>query len=48
MKKIQITLTVEEGKDISIGGLKDSLEECEAICDNCIKHIGCGYKSQIL
>lgn len=35
-------------KDIAVGGLKDSLLECEAICDNCNRHIGCGYKSKKL
>lgn len=35
-------------KDIEIGGLKDSLEECEAICDNCFRHLSCGYKSKKL
>jgi len=34
--------------DEDISGIKDSLTECEAICDNCIRHIGCGYKSRLL
>lgn len=29
-----------------IAPLEDSLVECEAICDNCRRHIGCGYKSK--
>lgn len=29
----------------SVSGQEDSLTECEAICDSCKRHIGCGYKS---
>lgn len=35
-------------KNKEISGIKDSLIECEAICNNCTKHIGCGYKSRLL
>lgn len=30
-----------------ISGIKDSLIECEPICDSCKNHKGCGYKSKL-
>jgi len=45
-KILEILKTIKT-KPIGISGLEDSLEECEAICDNCSKHIGCGYKSKV-
>jgi len=33
-----------KGKNQNISGIKESLLECQAICENCGRHIGCGYK----
>lgn len=46
--KIVRTLKKVKSSDKAISGIEDSLIECEAICDNCIRHIGCGYKSRRL
>jgi len=35
-------------KKVEVSGIKESLDECEAICVNCSKHLGCGYKSKNL
>ncbi|MCQ1529015.1 hypothetical protein [Lutispora saccharofermentans] len=47
-EKIVKILKEVKSRDIEVGGIKDSLVECEAICNNCIRHIGCGYKSKKL
>ena len=47
-EKILDILKTVKSNDIQVSGETDSLVECEAICDNCKKHIGCGYKSQLL
>lgn len=47
-EKIIKILKETKSKDIRVGGLKDSLLQCDAICDNCSRHIGCGYKSKRL
>lgn len=46
-KIVEILKKIKLGNN-EISGIEDSLIECEAICDNCIKHIGCGYKSRLL
>lgn len=46
-KIVKILKEVKLGEK-EVSGIKDSLIECEAICDNCIRHIGCGYKSKLL
>jgi len=45
-KKIIRILADVKSKEHKISGIEDSLVECEAICDNCRRHIGCGYKSK--
>lgn len=46
----KVTKILKEIKleDQEISGISDSLIECEAICDNCMGHIGCGYKSKLI
>ncbi|NLW22184.1 MAG: hypothetical protein GXY88_02845 [Tissierellia bacterium] len=44
-KIIDIVKKVKDS-DIGISGLEESLIECEAICDSCKRHIGCGYKAR--
>lgn len=46
--KIIDVLKEVKSKNREISGMKESLIECEAICSNCKRHIGCGYKSQVL
>lgn len=44
-KIVDILKVVKAGKT-EISGIKESLDECEAICINCSKHLVCGYKSK--
>lgn len=46
-KIINILKGIKTGKT-EISGIKESLDECEAICINCSNHLGCGYKSKKL
>jgi len=41
LKKIKL-------EEQEVSGEEDSLVECEAICGNCLRHIGCGYKSGLI
>lgn len=46
-KIVKVLKGVKSG-DKEVSGIKDSLIECEAICENCTRHIGCGYKTKLL
>ncbi|SNS07231.1 hypothetical protein SAMN05446037_1003271 [Anaerovirgula multivorans] len=48
LKKVIDILKIVKSKNIITSGLKDSLVECEAICHNCSRHLGCGYKAKAL
>ncbi len=47
-EKIVKILKEIKSNNFEVGGIKDSHVECVAICDNCTRHIACGYKSRKL
>lgn len=48
LDKIIDILKIIKGSVTSISGDKDSLDECQAICENCARHLACGYKNKSL
>jgi hypothetical protein len=48
LEKLINTLQDVKSRVLSISGDKESLVECAAICDNCSKHLSCGYKRRVL
>lgn len=47
LEKVIDILKIVKSSNIVISGLKDSLVECEAICHNCSRHLGCRYKARM-
>lgn len=48
LKQLIEILKEVKGSVSTVSGNKDSLVECSAICENCARHLACGYKKKSL